>query len=134
MRTEIVVLPDGTEVAERTVGKVYASRGNRGGVPVVREKTAAVAQQEADAGQANEAAEAADLAARRYTVRKITVVRRIQAAGFAEAARTYRAANPDLEDLWQAAGPIKGDDPQMVAFLVAIGADPDVILAPEGTP
>ena len=113
------------------------ARDSDGGVPVERSNTPrrkTSAERGRRQWQYFEAEKAADLAARRYTVRKITVVRRIQAAGFAEAARTYRAANPDLEDLWQAAGPIKGDDPQMVAFLVAIGADPDVILAPEGTP
>ena len=122
------------EIDSRTNGRGLGACTLSDGRLALRQSTAGEQAVE-DARIVRKAAEAADgLAARRYQIRKITIVRRIQAAGLAATSRTFREANPDLDDLWQAAGPIKGNDPQMIGFLTSIGADLDIILAPEDAP
>jgi len=64
------------------------------------------------------------------SVPKIVVVERLHAAGKLAAARTaIDAASLLMREKWNAAQSIKQDDPDALALLTAIGADPAVILA-----
>ncbi len=73
----------------------------------------------------------ADKAARKYTISKITITRRIIGLGLEDSYMAALQAQPKFHGLWLAAGVIKASDPDVNAFLTAIGADLDVILAPE---
>lgn len=127
---EIVIRPDGTETDKRSAGKLYRGLPSRDGVPVVAEMTAAEKSAiEADA-KADVDRKAADLAARKYTLPKILIIRRLDAAGILETAHDALRANKRLDALWEAAGAIKANDPDVNAFLTSIGADLGVILAP----
>ena len=68
-----------------------------------------------------------------HTVRKLTIKRRLAAAGLWATAKAVltRPENEDAYDDWLAAVEIASDDVTVIGFLDAIGADPDAILAPE---
>ena len=67
---------------------------------------------------------------RRY-VPKSLIVRRLDAAGLLEAANAGLPQLPLIQQrLWDAHTDIWSEDPDTRAFLTAIGADPDAILAP----
>lgn len=66
-----------------------------------------------------------------YPVSKLTIVKRLQAAGKWVDVRAFFTSNEDALDRWNAASYIDSDDPEVLAVLAAIGADPTVILAPE---
>ena len=57
--------------------------------------------------------------------------RRLEAAGLIEAADAALAAQPFLFRRFYTAGTIPHDDPDAIAFLQGIGADPVTVLAPE---
>lgn len=67
----------------------------------------------------------------RRAVRKLLIVDRLIAAGLAEAAAAGFAQQPVAKMRWDAATDVWADDADVIGFLTAIGADPDVILAPE---
>lgn len=92
---------------------------------VVREMTPEeTAQREADI------AAAPDKLPRRY-VPKYTILRRLQDADkLAAAFAAFDQLDRGRRELWHAAQDIWSEDPDTLALLRAIGADPDVILAP----
>jgi hypothetical protein len=59
------------------------------------------------------------------------IVRRLEEVGFIEAADAALAAQPMLYRRFYTAGSIPHDDPDAIAFLEGIGAEPEAILAPE---
>jgi hypothetical protein len=63
-------------------------------------------------------------------VSRLTVVDRLIAAGKLADALAALASDPVIEARWNAATEIATDDPTARALLAAVGADPDVILAP----
>lgn len=66
----------------------------------------------------------------RYLVPKLVVVDRLIAAGkLAAAVAALAGASLATQQRWAAAGQIYSDDPDALALLAAIGADPDAILA-----
>jgi len=70
-----------------------------------------------------------------YLVPKLLVVDRLIAAGKLDAAIAALAATPAaMQQRWAAATQVYNDDPDALALLAAIAADPEVILAPGGTP
>lgn len=66
-----------------------------------------------------------------WPVPKITIIRRLRAAGKFDTALTALKADPFLYELWSAALEIQSDDVNARALFTAVGADPDAILAPE---
>lgn len=67
-----------------------------------------------------------------YEVRKLLIIDRLVSAGLFEAAIAVLGGPGDLAyERWQAATAISSQDAEVRALLSAIGADPDVILAPE---
>lgn len=69
--------------------------------------------------------------ARRY-VRKLLILDRLIAAEKFDAAMGQLGGPGDIQyERWQAAADIASDDIQVRMLLAAIGADPDIILAPE---
>jgi hypothetical protein len=66
-----------------------------------------------------------------WRVSTYRIVRRLEEAGLIEAADAALNAQPTLFRRFYTAGSLPYDDPDAVAFLQAIGADPIVILAPE---
>lgn len=64
-----------------------------------------------------------------WRVGKLRVVERLIAAGKAAAAKTALAADAGASMRFDALDEIANDDAQVRAWLVAIGADPDAILA-----
>jgi hypothetical protein len=64
----------------------------------------------------------------RREVSKLVIVDRLEAAGLGAVADA--ALTGATRRRWEAATSIYADDPNMIAFLTAIGADPDAILAP----
>lgn len=78
-------------------------------------------------------------AAPQWEVPQLVVVRRLTAAGLLrtalaglkldEPAADLTDAELTLRESWRAAATFYSDDPDVVAFLTAIGADPAVILA-----
>ena len=66
-----------------------------------------------------------------YDIRKITIIERLEEAGKLEAAITALRRNNVLYEKWNAVASISSDDPRTTALLISIGADLDVILAPE---
>lgn len=66
-----------------------------------------------------------------WRVSTYCIVRRLEAAGFIDAADAALAAQPVLFRRFYTAGSLAHDDPDATAFLEAIGADPVIILAPE---
>lgn len=66
-----------------------------------------------------------------WRVSTYRIVRRLEAAGLIEAADAALAAQPTLFRRFYTAGTIPHDDPDAIAFLEAIGADPETVLAPE---
>lgn len=66
-----------------------------------------------------------------HAVSKVTVIRRLQAAGKFNAALNALKADPLLYEIWSAVLEIRSDDANARALFTAVGADPAVILAPE---
>jgi hypothetical protein len=66
-----------------------------------------------------------------WRVSTYRIVRRLEAAGLINAADAALAAQPVLFRRFYTAGSLPHDDPDALAFLEAIGADPIAILAPE---
>lgn len=67
---------------------------------------------------------------RRY-VPKYTILRRLQDDGrLATAFQAFDQLSREKRELWHAAQDIWSEDPDTLALLRAIGADPDVIMAP----
>lgn len=68
----------------------------------------------------------------RRMVQKSVIVTRLQEAGLLQAASDALAGDLYARERWYAAdkSAIYADDPEAVALLEAIGADPEVILAP----
>ena len=66
-----------------------------------------------------------------WRVSTYRIVRRLEEAGLVEAADAALDAQPVLFRRFYTAGSLPNDDPDAVAFLQAIGADPLEILAPE---
>ncbi len=66
-----------------------------------------------------------------HYVSKITIIRRLQAAGKFDAALTALKANALLYELWLAVSAIRSDDTQARALFAAVGADPDAMMAPD---
>jgi hypothetical protein len=67
-----------------------------------------------------------------YIVTKMTIVDRLEANGLIAAAEAQLAAiTPYLRQKWLARNLIHSDAQDMWEFLISIGADPDVILAPD---
>ena len=65
-----------------------------------------------------------------WTVSKVVIVERLEAAGKLAAARAaLDAASLLLRERWNAIQTVRNDDPDALALLTAIGADPAVILA-----
>lgn len=72
----------------------------------------------------------ASRAATGYPVPRLLVVERLQAAGKLAAARSALDNAPLLaREKWNAAQVVMSDNPDALALLLAIGADPAVILA-----
>lgn len=69
----------------------------------------------------------------RYLVRKSTIVVRLQVAGKLTAASAALDADLYARERWYAPDKpaVYADDPEALALLSAIGADPAVIMAPE---
>lgn len=68
---------------------------------------------------------------RRRYVPKYTILKRLQADGLlAQAFAAFDQLSREKRELWHAAQDIWSEDPDTLALLRAIGADPDVILAP----
>lgn len=64
-------------------------------------------------------------------IAKLTIVERLVAAGKAQDAQTALASNASLSLMWGAAPELVPVDREDIrAFLTAIGADPDEVLAP----
>jgi len=74
-----------------------------------------------------------DIPAERVRIDKTTVHERLIAAGKMDAAYAALMQNSTYFARWFAPGHtyVYADDPDAIALLLAIGADPDVILAPE---
>ena len=72
-----------------------------------------------------------DQAPTAWRVSTYRIVRRLEATGLIEAADAALAAQPVLFRRFYTAGTLPHDDPDALAFLEAIGADPIAILAPE---
>lgn len=68
----------------------------------------------------------------RHEVDKLVVVDRLEAAGLGEIADA--ALTGKARRRWNAAVSLYADDPEIIGFLEAIGADPVAILAPEPAP
>ncbi|SDB57537.1 hypothetical protein [Bauldia litoralis] len=66
-----------------------------------------------------------------WRVSTYRIVRRLEEASLIDSADQALAASPMLFRRFYTAGSIQHDDPDAVAFLTAIGADPEVVLAPE---
>ena len=66
-----------------------------------------------------------------YVVSKLTVIRRLNAAGRFTAAVTVLRSNTLLYEMWSAVSELRSDDTQARALFAAVGADPNEILAPE---
>ena len=66
-----------------------------------------------------------------WRVSTYRIVRRLEDAGLIDAADTALDAQPLLFRRFYTAGSLPNDDPDAVAFLQAIGANPVEILAPE---
>lgn len=67
----------------------------------------------------------------RRLVPKRVIIDRLHAAGLLDAARNALDSAPlYTRERWNARDAIYADDPESIAFLRAVGADPDVILAP----
>mgnify|MGYP000929983469 CR=1 FL=1 len=66
-----------------------------------------------------------------WRVSTYRIVRRLETAGLIEAADAALAAQPTLFRRFYTAGTIPHDDPDAIAFLQGIGADPVIVLAPE---
>jgi len=66
-----------------------------------------------------------------WRVSTYRIVRRLEAAGLIEAADAALDATPVLFRRFYTAGTIPHDDPDAIAFLQGIGADPVIVLAPE---
>ncbi len=66
-----------------------------------------------------------------WRVSTYRIVRRLEDAGLIDAADAALDAQPLLFRRFYTAGSLPNDDPDAVAFLQAIGADPLEILAPE---
>lgn len=68
----------------------------------------------------------------RRLVRKSLIVQRLHEAKLLTAAQAALNADPYARERWYAADrpAIYADDPEAVALLIAIGADPQAILAP----
>ena len=66
-----------------------------------------------------------------WRVSTYRIVRRLEAAGLIEAADAALDAQPVLFRRFYTAGTIPHDDPDAIAFLQGIGADPIAVLAPE---
>jgi hypothetical protein len=66
-----------------------------------------------------------------WRVSTYRIVRRLEATGLIEAADAALAAQPFLFRRFYTAGTIPHDDPDAIAFLQGIGADPVTVLAPE---
>lgn len=66
-----------------------------------------------------------------WRVSTYRIVRRLEAAGLIEAADAALDAQPVLFRRFYTAGTIPHDDPDAIAFLQGIGADPVIVLAPE---
>lgn len=64
-------------------------------------------------------------------VSKLTIVRRLEAAGLRVAAKTALAANDYLQDCWDSCVEVNRNDTDVRDMLTSIGADVDAILAPE---
>lgn len=68
----------------------------------------------------------------RRLIRKALIIDRLQAAGLLAAGRAaLDAADLYTQERWNVRTEIYVDDPAAIAMLNAIGADPEVILAPE---
>lgn len=65
-----------------------------------------------------------------WFVMKLTIVRRLNAAGLWDLAKQAFDGNPYLKDEWDAAVEIASNDPVVEGLLIAIGANPEEILAP----
>ena len=63
-------------------------------------------------------------------VSKLAIVDRLEAAGLRAAAKTALAQDDLRQDRWDNAVAVRADDADVRTLLTAIGADPDVILAP----
>lgn len=66
----------------------------------------------------------------RREVPKLLIIDRLEAAGLGDAAEAALSANRAAKRRWDAASSIYADDGAVRAFLAAIGAEPDLILAP----
>jgi hypothetical protein len=66
-----------------------------------------------------------------HKVSTYAVVRRLETAGLIEAADIALSQNKTLWRRFYTVGNINADDPDSIAFLQAIGADPMQILAPD---
>lgn len=66
-----------------------------------------------------------------WRVSTYRIVRRLEAAGLIDAADAALAGQPVLFRRFYTAGSLPHDDPDAIAFLEGIGADPVAILAPE---
>ncbi len=66
-----------------------------------------------------------------WRVSTYRIVRRLEDFGLIDAADQALTASPTLFRRFYTAGSIQHDDPDAVAFLTAIGADPEVVMAPE---
>ena len=65
-----------------------------------------------------------------YEVSKLAIVDRLEVAGLRAAAKAALAQDGLRQDRWDNSVAIRSDDADVRALLTAIGADPDVILAP----
>ncbi|MBN9021188.1 MAG: hypothetical protein J0H08_03660 [Rhizobiales bacterium] len=66
-----------------------------------------------------------------WRVSTYRIVRRLEEAGLIDAADAALAAQPVLFRRFYTAGSLPHDDPDAIAFLEAIGADANAVLAPE---
>lgn len=57
-----------------------------------------------------------------YTISKLTIVRRLEAAGLADAFFAYLDANPRVKRQWDAAQVLRTDDPVLVEVLPVLKA------------
>lgn len=70
-----------------------------------------------------------------HTVSSYRIVRRLEEGGYASAALQVIDApeNAILKARFYTLGTIPADDPDAIAMVIAAGADPDVILAPDSS-
>jgi hypothetical protein len=66
-----------------------------------------------------------------WRVSTYRIVRRLEEIGLIEAADAALASQPMLYRRFYTAGSIPHDDPDAIAFLEGIGAEPEAVLAPE---